>query len=208
MLTSDSRLAQGPEHDHAIVSIAVIKVREEPEAAEAAEGEAAEAPAAEASGDGAQANAVASAAGGERTEVVMPKMGGIEVLRRAKRIRPSCEVVLMTAFAFAEKKVKKVVEQARNAVVAELGAEHQRLRALARVNPNVRDDELQALVDRQARVIELLDRTQVRLDALLAQLLVRGAHQGRAEAAFACRDGANAICDADIVQVREDQEFQ
>jgi large subunit ribosomal protein L25 len=40
-------LAQGPEHDHAIVSIHVIKVREEPEAAEAAEGEAAEAPAAE-----------------------------------------------------------------------------------------------------------------------------------------------------------------
>ena len=44
-------LAQGPEHDHAIVSIQVIKVREEPEeveAAEAAEGEEGEAPAAEA----------------------------------------------------------------------------------------------------------------------------------------------------------------
>jgi DNA-binding NtrC family response regulator len=36
------------------------------------------------------------------TDLVMPKMGGIEVLRRAKRIRPSCEVVLMTAFASVE----------------------------------------------------------------------------------------------------------
>ncbi len=33
------------------------------------------------------------------TDLVMPKMDGIEVLRRAKKIRPSCEVVLMTAFA-------------------------------------------------------------------------------------------------------------
>ena len=41
-------LAQGPEHDHAIVSIQVIKVREEPEEVEAAEGEEGEAPAAEA----------------------------------------------------------------------------------------------------------------------------------------------------------------
>ncbi len=40
-------LAQGPEHDHAIVSIQVIKVREEPEEVEAAEGEEGEAPAAE-----------------------------------------------------------------------------------------------------------------------------------------------------------------
>ena len=43
-------LAQGPEHDHAIVSINVIKVVEEPEeeeVAEAAEGEEGEAPAAE-----------------------------------------------------------------------------------------------------------------------------------------------------------------
>jgi large subunit ribosomal protein L25 len=40
-------LAQGPEHDHAIVSIQVIKVREEAEDAEEVEGAADEAPAAE-----------------------------------------------------------------------------------------------------------------------------------------------------------------
>jgi DNA-binding NtrC family response regulator len=33
------------------------------------------------------------------TDLVMPGIDGIEVLRRAKRIRPSCEVVVMTAFA-------------------------------------------------------------------------------------------------------------
>jgi DNA-binding NtrC family response regulator len=33
------------------------------------------------------------------TDLVMPGIDGIEVLRRAKRIRPACEVVVMTAFA-------------------------------------------------------------------------------------------------------------
>jgi DNA-binding NtrC family response regulator len=33
------------------------------------------------------------------TDLVMPGIDGLEVLRRAKRIRPSCEVVVMTAFA-------------------------------------------------------------------------------------------------------------
>jgi DNA-binding NtrC family response regulator len=33
------------------------------------------------------------------TDLVMPGIDGLEVLHRAKRIRPSCEVVLMTAFA-------------------------------------------------------------------------------------------------------------
>jgi two-component system response regulator HydG len=33
------------------------------------------------------------------TDLVMPGIDGIELLRRAKRVRPSCEVVLMTAFA-------------------------------------------------------------------------------------------------------------
>jgi two-component system response regulator HydG len=33
------------------------------------------------------------------TDLVMPGIDGLEVLERAKRIRPSCEVVVMTAFA-------------------------------------------------------------------------------------------------------------
>ena len=33
------------------------------------------------------------------TDLVMPGIDGIELMRRAKRIRPSCEVVVMTAFA-------------------------------------------------------------------------------------------------------------
>jgi DNA-binding NtrC family response regulator len=33
------------------------------------------------------------------TDLVMPTIDGLEVLHRAKRIRPSCEVVVMTAFA-------------------------------------------------------------------------------------------------------------
>ena len=54
-------LAQGPEHDHAIVSIQVIKVAAEPEEEEVAEGEEGEAPAAE--GDAAAEDAGGDAEG-------------------------------------------------------------------------------------------------------------------------------------------------
>src|SRR5688572_3525777 len=33
------------------------------------------------------------------TDLVMPVIDGLELMRRAKRIRPTCEVVVMTAFA-------------------------------------------------------------------------------------------------------------
>ena len=33
------------------------------------------------------------------TDLVMPEIDGITLLRRAKQIRPACEVVVMTAFA-------------------------------------------------------------------------------------------------------------
>jgi len=36
------------------------------------------------------------------TDLMMPGMDGLELLRRAKAIRPSCEVVMMTAFASVE----------------------------------------------------------------------------------------------------------
>ena len=58
------------------------------------------------------------------TDLVMPKMDGIEVLRRAKRIRPSCEVVLMTAFASVATARDALKQGAVDYITKPFSAEH------------------------------------------------------------------------------------
>ena len=48
----------------------------------------------------------------------------------------------------------------------ELGAEWRRLAALARVNPSIRPDELQALQDDMAQLNEALLQSRVQMEAL------------------------------------------
>ena len=74
--------------------------------------------------------------------------------------------LLERAEQLAHERALAAVAKARRAVTDELGAEHRRLSALAQVNPNVRDEELDALTSRQAKLLALLDAPQVRLDAL------------------------------------------
>lgn len=75
-------------------------------------------------------------------------------------------LLLERAEQLAQAQAHATVAKAKKAVVDELGAEHQRLTALAQVNANVRDEELTDLVARQDRLLALLDEPQVRLDAL------------------------------------------
>ena len=73
---------------------------------------------------------------------------------------------LERAETLAREQTEAVVRHARQRVTDELGDERQRLAALARVNPNVRDEELTELGVREARLQSLLDDVRVRLDAL------------------------------------------
>ncbi|MCP5301212.1 MAG: RNA polymerase-associated protein RapA [Chromatiaceae bacterium] len=60
----------------------------------------------------------------------------------------------------------KIAATARARMDGELAAEQQRLAALARVNPNVRQDEIEQLILRRERIAVHLDDTRVRLDAM------------------------------------------
>ncbi|HAH12294.1 MAG TPA: RNA polymerase-associated protein RapA, partial [Pantoea agglomerans] len=61
---------------------------------------------------------------------------------------------------------RAVIDAARAEANEKLGAELSRLNALKAVNPNIRDDEVEALESNREQVLESLDQANWRLDAL------------------------------------------
>jgi ATP-dependent helicase HepA len=59
-----------------------------------------------------------------------------------------------------------IVDRARHAASAELDDEYRRLKALAKVNPNVRESELNQIAARRERIDVALDDVRLRFDAL------------------------------------------
>ncbi|SHF65729.1 ATP-dependent helicase HepA [Modicisalibacter ilicicola DSM 19980] len=66
----------------------------------------------------------------------------------------------------AERELPTIIEVAQQRMRAELDDELTRLKALARHNPAVRDDEVQALQDERAALDAAIDGTRLRLDAV------------------------------------------
>ncbi|MEC9484239.1 MAG: RNA polymerase-associated protein RapA, partial [Halomonas sp.] len=66
----------------------------------------------------------------------------------------------------AERELPTVIEAAQQRMRAELDGELSRLQALARHNPAVRDDEIQALRDERQALDAAIDGTRLRLDAV------------------------------------------
>jgi len=81
---------------------------------------------------------------------------------QAARIRP----LLQRAEALAQARGDAIATAARRRMDEELETERQRLAALARVNPSVRDDEIERLVLRRQLLAAHLEQTRVRLDAV------------------------------------------
>jgi len=76
------------------------------------------------------------------------------------------KVLLAHAEELAQAQGSALADQALQQMNAELGAEQQRLVALARVNPNVRDEEIDQLAVRRELIAANLHQTRVRLDAV------------------------------------------
>jgi ATP-dependent helicase HepA len=77
------------------------------------------------------------------------------------------QTMLESARRRASEQVPASVDRARKEMATQLTAEVTRLRELRKVNPSVRDDEIQQLVDQQKALEEHLDNVRLRLDALL-----------------------------------------
>jgi ATP-dependent helicase HepA len=76
------------------------------------------------------------------------------------------KLLLQHATKLAERVGERIAEQARQRMEAELTAEQRRLSALSKVNPNVREDEIERLAARQQALASYLSTTRVRLDAV------------------------------------------
>ncbi len=87
---------------------------------------------------------------------------------RGETLRGVLSEVEESVTAIADAVIGRAVEQ----VNRELGDELQRLRKLAERNPNVRQEELDALVERQQKLVEHIADAGVRLDAV--RLIVGG----------------------------------
>jgi ATP-dependent helicase HepA len=74
--------------------------------------------------------------------------------------------LIAAAEALAEQQVPSLREQSMAEMQAELGAEWRRLAALARVNPSIRADELDALQDDMAKLHEALSQSRLQMEAL------------------------------------------
>jgi ATP-dependent helicase HepA len=69
-------------------------------------------------------------------------------------------------FEEANRKVPKIIAQARHEMTSQLASEIDRLRQLKKVNPSVRSDEIDLLVEQRRTMDELLGQSRLRLDAL------------------------------------------
>ena len=90
------------------------------------------------------------------------KLADTVIKSQAERLKP----LLAHAEQLAQAEGVQLASTARQRMQDELEAEQQRLGALARVNPNVREDEIERIVVRRELLAAHLQDVRVRLDAV------------------------------------------
>jgi ATP-dependent helicase HepA len=93
----------------------------------------------------------------------VPRNNAQELVRHA---RPQLSEMIQQAEQITQANQAKLIDAASAAVAAELGAEIDRLKSLAQVNPNVRQEEIHYLQERLATSQQFLSQAKVRLDSL------------------------------------------
>ncbi|ANI30901.1 ATP-dependent helicase [Yersinia entomophaga] len=81
-------------------------------------------------------------------------------------VQQEVHAMLQQAEALVEEQAKALIETAKQEADEKLSAELARLEALKAVNPNIRDDELEALEHNRKMVLENLNQAGWRLDAI------------------------------------------
>ncbi|WP_075182296.1 RNA polymerase-associated protein RapA [Pantoea sp. 1.19] len=81
-------------------------------------------------------------------------------------VQQDVHAILKLAEGPAEAQARALIAAARNEAAEQLGSELSRLDALKAVNPNIREDEIEALESNRSQVLAALDDAGWRLDAL------------------------------------------
>ena len=74
--------------------------------------------------------------------------------------------IVAAADALAQQQVPQIIQRAKERTRQSLGKEIDRLAALRRINPNIRDDEVDYLITQQEHFLQALRKAVVRLDAV------------------------------------------
>lgn len=93
----------------------------------------------------------------------VPRNNAQELVRHA---RPQLTEMIQRAEQITQANQTKLIDNAATAIAAELGAEIDRLKSLAKINPNVREEEINYLQQRLAASQHFLSQAKVRLDSL------------------------------------------
>ncbi len=99
----------------------------------------------------------------------VPAASGLEVIKHA---RAAIAAQIALAERAAEPRRDAMIEEALRQAKAALGAEQERLTALARVNPSVREDEVTALETLRAELESHLENASLGLDAVRVLVVV------------------------------------
>lgn len=93
----------------------------------------------------------------------IPKKTAVDII---KHLKPEVEARLQKAKAQAETQAKELMQSARTLLIKEQTTELDRLVALAKVNPNIRAEEITALEEQNSSAELYLKQSQLRLDAI------------------------------------------
>ncbi len=80
--------------------------------------------------------------------------------------QPLIHQLIKDSLCAAQAQMADVLTEAKTTMVQTLQQERDRLQALKAVNPNIREDEIQHLRDQQNSFEQILDQTQLKLDAV------------------------------------------
>ena len=87
--------------------------------------------------------------------------------------RPQLNTMIERANELAQNSTVDLVKQAKDKMLEEHTAALQRLKALAQVNPNIRQDEIQHLLGEREVLEDYLSTAQLKLDAVRVALVIK-----------------------------------
>jgi len=85
--------------------------------------------------------------------------------------RPQIQELIQKSEALATPEQDKIIEQAQQSFSEKAKDDLQRLKALAKVNPNIRKEEITQLEDNQQAVMGYLSNAKLKLDAVRVALV-------------------------------------
>ncbi|MDO6561843.1 RNA polymerase-associated protein RapA [Amphritea sp. 1_MG-2023] len=94
------------------------------------------------------------------------RVGRRQAVEIVKHTRPDIDKMVKRVEGIAETQLPAMLDQAKHNVETLLGAEQQRLTALATVNPNIRQEEIDYLAQNRAALEQHLQTASLKLDAI------------------------------------------